>query len=86
VKNLLATYRDRKVKEKVLGVKDEETAFLERCMNGLKKCERELLSIFTEHISVRKFAAQSGLSRYQVQKESDRLVALLVYLFNEGFM
>lgn len=82
VEKLLRCYNDRKYMAKVLEKKDEEIELLDKCLFTLSPCERELLlNLFVNNVSERDCVRLTGLTRYRVRKEKERLLGLTAAVF-----
>ena len=82
VEKLLRDYNDRKYMAKVLEKKDEEIELLDKCLFTLSPCERELLlNLFVNNVSERDCVRLTGLTRYRVRKEKERLLGLTAAVF-----
>lgn len=84
VEQLLREYRERTFSDKVLGETDEKIKLLDKCLNNLYPHERELLiQLCVENVSERTCAKLTGLTRYRVRKEKERLLALTASVFQK---
>lgn len=85
VKLLLTEYNERKYKSKVLGRKDEKIELVDRCLACLPPHERELvINLCIKKVSERDCARITGLTRYRVRKEKERLIALAAAVFQSS--
>ena len=85
VKLLLTEYNERKYTSKVLGQKDEKIELIDRCLTCLPSHERELLiNLCIKKVSERDCARLTGLTRYRVRKEKERLIALAAAVFRSS--
>ena len=83
---LLNSYKERTYKEAVLRKKDEPKELLDRCLNELKSYERDLVcNLCLDGVSERDYARLSGLSRYHVRCEKERILTMIASVFTEYF-
>lgn len=83
VKDVLVSLRDRKKEEAVMGVRDEEAAFLEHCLKHLEDYERDiLLKTYSDGVSIRRYSLLTGFSRNFIARQREKSLALLTKFFN----
>ena len=81
---LLKGYRDKKKELAVFGERDEQTEFLERCLQNIDEFERDVIEkTCMDGVSIRQYAKISGFSRETVTKERKRIINLLCRFFNK---
>ena len=69
--------------EEISGKKNEELAFLKKCLSMLEPHEKDILiRTYTEGVSMRKYSIYSGYSRNFIAKTRKNTVELLVRFFN----
>ena len=79
---LLKDYRNRKKELAIFGERDDETEFLERCLQGIEEFERDVIEkTCMDGVSIRQYAKMSGFSREAVTKERKRVLSLLCRFF-----
>ena len=80
---MLRGYKEKKKEEAILGTKNEETAFLDRCLDNIEPYERDILEkTLIENVSLRQYAKMSGFSRDSVTKQRQRVLKMLAKFFN----
>ena len=86
VEGLLRAYKERRLREKVMEKEDEELRFLDRCLNNVEGDGKILLrAMYVDGVSSRRCALSLGLTRYYVETECKKLLALIAVLFSEKF-
>lgn len=84
VEQLLRQYKKRIYISKVSGEKDEKVELMDRCLACLSHYERDLIkNLLIENVSERDCAKLTGLTRYRVRKEKERLLSLTSAAFEK---
>lgn len=80
---MLRGYKERKKEEAIFGIKDEEIAFLDRCLDNIEPYERDIVEkTLIENVSLRQYAKLSGFSRDTVTGQRRRVLGMLARFFN----
>lgn len=86
LETILRSVKERRLRREVLEQEDEELRFVENCLRCMPPEDKHFVTeVFVNGISVRRYACETGISRYRAEKESVRLLEVLTRLFNEKF-
>lgn len=86
MEKLLNSYKERTYKNAVLQIKDERKELLDRCLDELYPYERDLIrGLCAEGVSEREYARHTGLTRYQVRCEKERILKQIASVFTDYF-
>ena len=83
VERSLSGYKERAYLESVAKSGDPTNVRLDACLEKLKPCEKDLVKkLCIERLSERAYATETGMTRYRVRKEKQRLLRLTAAALN----